>query len=184
MWFDASTDTAYVNGLFSDEAPAQVASTASSSFGSWQNLGLTDPDSNEVVPDYAQRFAGDFMLNGQGDQQQIFYAGPWQPLQVLALSASVDDTGWPAERNDVLYTTDNSADEVIAVTGPFQRGSEIAAVTPCDSNNAPSTCPGPGYPSDYVGSVDPSTGTITPLIIGGPTFEPHGILFLPGRQDL
>ena len=183
VWFDQSNDIAYINGLYGDEAPAVVANTNSSSFGSLESLGLTDPDSSEVVPFYAQRFGGDFMLTSQGDQEQLFYSSPWQPLSVLSLSASVDDTGWPANRNDVLYTTDNSANEIIAVSGPFQRGSEIAAVTPCGSNNAPSTCPGPGFPANYLGSIDPSTGTITPLAVSGPSFQPQGLLFLPGRQD-
>ena len=38
-------------------------------------LALTDPDSNEDVPSYAPRFAGEFMLTSQGDQEQIFVAG-------------------------------------------------------------------------------------------------------------
>ena len=183
VWFDASTDTAYVNGLFSDEAPALVANTAAANSGAFVSLALTDPDSNAVVPDYASRFAGDFMLTSQGDQQQIFYSSPWQPLQVLSLPASVDDSAWPADRSDVAYTTDNSADQVIEVTGPFEPGSEIAAITPCDSNSAPSTCPGPGYPANYLGSINPETGAITPLMTSGPTFAPQGLLILPGASD-
>jgi hypothetical protein len=183
VWFDQANDTAYVNGLYGDEAPALVANTNSASYGSFETLGLTDPDSNEVVPDYAQRFAGDFMLTSQGDQEQLFYSSPWQPLRALSLTASVDDSGWPSDRSDVLYTTDNSNNDVIEVTGPFERGSEIAAVTPCDSNNAPSTCPGPDYPANYLGSINPDTGVITPLSVSGPSFEPQGLLLLPSRQD-
>jgi hypothetical protein len=182
VWFDQSSHIAYINGLFGDEAPALVANTSSPSYGTFESLGLTDPDSNEVVPDYAQRFAGDFMLTSQGDQEQIYYSSPWQPLAVLSLTASVDDSAWPSDGDDVLYTTDNSANRIIEVTGPFQRGSEIAAVTPCDSNSAPSTCPGPGYPANYLGSIDPRTGAITQLPVSGPSFEPQGMLLLPGRQ--
>jgi hypothetical protein len=183
VWLDSSTDTAYINGLFSDEAPALVANLDAANHGAFESLALTDPDSNSVVPGYAERFAGDFMLTSQGDQQQIFYSSPWQPLQVLSLSASVDDSGWTTGHSDVAYTTDNSADQIIEVTGPFERGAEIAAVTPCDSNSAPSTCPGPGYPANYVGSIDPDTGAITPLAISGPTFAPQGLLILPGASD-
>ena len=183
VWFDRTNSIAYVNGLYGDEAPALVANTNSSSYGSLESLALTDPDSNAVVPSYAQRFGGDFMLDSQGDQEQIFYSSPWQPLQALSLTAAVDDSGWPAHRDDVLYTTDNSANQIIKVTGPFQRGSEIAAVTPCGSNNAPSTCPAPGYPANYLGSIDPNTGAITPLSVSGASFKPQGMLFLPDRQD-
>ncbi|MDE3130024.1 MAG: hypothetical protein KGL16_02630 [Acidobacteriota bacterium] len=182
VWFDANSHTAYVNGLFGDEAPALVANTDSTSFGSLQSLALTDPDSNAVVPAYARRFGGDFMLNSQGDQQQIFYRDPWQPPSVLSLSAAVDDTAWPSGRGGVLYVTDNSADQIIAVTGPFQTGSEIVAVTPCGSNSAPASCPAPGYPADYLGSVDPGTGAISQLALSGPSFAPHGLLFVPGRE--
>jgi hypothetical protein len=183
VWFDQASHIAFINGLYSDEAPALVANTNSSSLGSLESLGLTDPDSNEVVPFYARRFGGDFMLTSQGDQEQIFYSSPWRPLSVLSLTASVDDSGWPSDRSDVLYTTDNTNNDIIEVTGPFQRGSEIAAVTPCDSNNAPSVCPGPGYPANYLGSINPGTGVITPLAVSGPAFQPQGLLLLPGRQD-
>lgn len=182
VWLDSSTDTAYIDGLFGDEAPALAANTDSASFGSFTTLGLTDPDSNAVVPRYADRFAGDFMLTSQGDQEQIFYSDPWRPLAVLSLPASADDTAWPSNADGTLYTTDNAANQIIAVTGPFERGSEIAAVTPCDSNLAPTVCPGPGYPANYLGAIDPFTGAITPLAVGGTAFAPQGLLFLPDRR--
>ncbi|MDE3132522.1 MAG: hypothetical protein KGL15_00485 [Acidobacteriota bacterium] len=182
VWLDSSTDTAYIDGLFGDEAPALTANTGAASFGSLTTLGLTDPDSNAVVPRYADRFAGDFMLSSQGDQQQIFYRDPWQPLSVLSLPASADDTAWPSDGDGTLYTTDNAANQIIAVTGPFARGSEIAAVTPCDSNLAPAVCPGPGYPPKYLGAIDPFSGAITPLSVGGTAFAPQGLLFLPDRR--
>ena len=182
VWLDESNDTAYVNGLFSDEAPALVANANSPSYGTLQTLGLTDPDSNTVVPGYAQRFSGDFMLNSQGDQQQIFYSSPWQPPSVLSLTRSVDDTAWPSGPNGELLATDNAANEVIAVTGPFERGSEIAAVTPCDSNRAPATCPAPEFPSNYLGRINQFTGVITPLPVSGTSFQPQGLLFVPGSR--
>ena len=39
-------------------------------------LGLTDPDSNEIVPALAPRFPGDFMLTSQGDKEQIYVHDP------------------------------------------------------------------------------------------------------------
>ena len=58
-------------------------------------LALTDPDSNELVPASAHRFAGDFMLTSQGDKEQIFVQRKGRlgsHLTVLRLSQSVDDT--------------------------------------------------------------------------------------------
>jgi len=86
---------ATVAPLFFDEASATLAN-AGPGFGSSIQLALTDPDSNEDVPFYAQRFGGEFMETSQGDQQQIFLAradSPWQTLSVLDLSASVDGHG-------------------------------------------------------------------------------------------
>lgn len=180
--FAAGSQIAHISGLFSDEAPARVANTNASDFGSTVNLALTDPDSNEVVPSWAARFAGTFMLTSQGDQEQIFFGGD-EPLRVLSLTSSVDDTAWPSGSEQTLLTTDDSANQVIAVTGRFERGWEIAAVTPCDSNNAPATCPGPDSPANYLGRINPWTGIITRLQVSGPSFEPQGMLLVPGARS-
>jgi len=178
---DPSTKVATVTPLFYDEANATLANVGPG-FGSTVQLALTDPDSNEDVPFYAPRFGGEFMETSQGDQQQIFvaWAGtPWQRLSVLNLSASVDDTAWPSSPWGAIYTTDNGADTINKISGPFRLAMELAAVTPCDSNNAPATCPGPGYPANYLGQIDPWTGQITALTVNGPTVHPQGMLFLP-----
>ena len=73
--FDAASQAVTLRGLFSDEALARVANRPAGRGHKFVHLALTDPDSNEVVPDYAPRFGGDFMLTSQGDQQQIFYSG-------------------------------------------------------------------------------------------------------------
>ena len=159
---DAKTAVATVSPLFSDEAKARVANTGADA-GRTVSLALTDPDSNEVVPSGAPRFAGQFMLTSQGDKEQIFVSdagGAGQSLSVLRLSDSVDDTAWPTSPSGAIYTTDNDNDTVYRITGPFVSGSVFVAVTPCDANGAPSTCPGPGYPANYLGELDTSTGAI------------------------
>ena len=67
----AATHVATVTPVFYDEATARVANIGPS-LGKTVQLALTDPDSNEVVPASGPRFAGDFMLTSQGDQEQIF----------------------------------------------------------------------------------------------------------------
>ncbi|MFZ0383741.1 MAG: hypothetical protein WCD11_22095 [Solirubrobacteraceae bacterium] len=179
---DSATDVATVHALFYDEDSATVANRDSAQFGQTVSLALTDPDSNEDVPFYARRFAGDFMLTSQGDKQQIFVhdAGtPRQRLSVLNLSDSVDDTAWPSDRHGAIFTADNSNDTVNEVRGPFEPGEVFVADTPCDANDAPSTCPAPGFPPNFLGQLNPDTGVITPLDVQGPTFEPQGMLFLP-----
>ena len=61
------------------------------------------------------RFAGDFMLTSQGDQQQIYVdnaGGSHQRLAVLSLSQAVDDTSWPNDHSGALYSTDSTNDAV------------------------------------------------------------------------
>jgi hypothetical protein len=173
----AGSHVASLRTLFGDEAAARSVGS-----GKTVHLALTDPDSSETVPAYAHRFAGDFMLTSQGDEEQIFTAaagGSHQTLSVLKLSASVDDTVWPSGPTGAIYTSDNGSDSIVKITGPFTRGSEIAAVTPCDENGAPSTCPAPGFPANYLGAVNTSTGAITRVTLHGFAVQPKGMLFAP-----
>jgi hypothetical protein len=98
---------------------------------------------------------------------------------VLKLSSSVDDTAWPSVPWGALYVTDNSDDTVNRITGPFQLGSELVADTPCDESSAPSTCPAPGFPANFLGQLNPWTGAIAPVPVVGPAVQPQGMLFLP-----
>jgi hypothetical protein len=176
---NASTGVAAISSLFGDEATATDANFGSG--GGSVTLMLTDPDSNEDVPFYAPRFAGDFMLTSQGDQEQIFVSdagGSHQALSVLHLSSSVDDTAWPTP-GGALYVTDNAGDTVTRISGPFRAGSVFVADTPCDENSAPSTCPGPGYPPNYLGQLNPLNGTIALVPLLGPAVQPQGMLFVP-----
>jgi hypothetical protein len=185
--FHRHTHVAAVTPLYSDEADATVANLGAD-HGKTVQLALTDADSNEVVPGSAPRFAGDFMLTSQGDQEQIFaHFDGWPAsaqnvrLSVLRLSQAVDDTAWARGQSGRLYGTDASADTVDVVTGHFWPGSIFVAVTPCDAADAPATCPGPGFPANYLGSVDPWTGTITTVPLAGPAFQPKGLVFV-GRH--
>jgi hypothetical protein len=179
---DSSTHVATVAALFYDEATATVANAGSK--GKKVKLALTDPDSNEVVPSSAPRFAGQFMLTRQGDKEQIFVKengkGGVAKLHVLDLSQSVDDTQWTGGApNEILFAADTSGDTVDTVTGTFPKDSIITAVTPCDANNAPATCPAPGFPPNYLGTLGPWTGHVSKVTLAGPLLKPQGLMFLP-----
>jgi len=160
-----------------------------SSVGMWANTGqtgtrvtlaLTDPDSTIAVPMVAPRFGGDFMVNSQGDQQQIYVSDigtPAQRLRVLALSQSVDDTAWATTTTGSLVVTDSTNDTVDLVTGAFTVGRTYAGVTPADSNTPP-----PNPPANYLGTIALSTGMVSPLAVGGVSVVPAGLLFVPGSQ--
>jgi hypothetical protein len=183
---DRRDSVATVTPFFGDEDPAVVANLGMPQTGQTVQLALTDPDSNEIVPQDGPRFAGDFMLTSQGDQEQIFVGNPWGPdhkLSVLSLSQSVDDTAWPDGVRGILYATDSTNDAVDAVTGDFP-GGPVVAVTPCGANSAPATCPAPpAYPANYLGALNPWTGQVTALTVGGTAFVPQGGLLFVGGRD-
>ena len=181
--FDAATHVATFHEIFSGEATAAVANTNAATSGKPSKLALTDPDSSEIVPTFATRFGGDFVLDSQGDLEQIFVHNPGasnQSLSVLKLSGSVDDAAWVSDPSGAIYTTDNVADAIYKITGPFVKGSALVAVTPCNANNAPTTtCPGPGFPQNYLGQLNLQTGAITHVAVHGVATAPKGMLFLP-----
>jgi hypothetical protein len=73
----------------------------------------------------------------------------------------------------------NSDNSIYAITRPFRRDQVFVADTPCDESSAPATCPGPGYPPNFLAELDPWTGVISPVTLTGPAPEAQGILFLP-----
>jgi hypothetical protein len=174
------THLAFFQPLFFDESHATAANGPQ--FGHPVQLGLTDPDSSEVVPSFESRFAGDFMLTSQGDEQQVYVNAPGtrnQHLWVLNLSQSVDDTAWSTSWNGAYVATDNGADTVDMINGLFWPGTAFVAVTPCGANSAPATCPAPGFPANYLGHLDMFTGHVFPVSLRGVTVHPQGLIFVP-----
>jgi hypothetical protein len=170
-----SPHVAVVRPLFADNAVAIAANGPMA--GKKVKLALTDPDSSSVVPGNSPRFGGDFMLDSQGDLELIFFnlAG----LRVLALPASVDDTAWAMSRHGALFTTDSHANTVDIITGGFRPGTVYTAVTPCNANSAPATCPGPGFPPNFLGTLNLGTGALTKVALGGAPVQPKGLIFVP-----
>ena len=176
---DPAKHVAFFRALFYDESSATAANGPH--VGQTVKLALTDPDSNEVVPPPAPRFGGDFMLTSQGDKEQIYVhgaGGRYQHLSVLALSQSVDDTAWATAWHGAFYAADHDGDTVDVVSGTFRPGTVFVAVTPCDASNAPATCPGPGFPANYLGQLNMYTGQITPVKVHGARLEPQGMIFV------
>nr|MDQ2729485.1 hypothetical protein [Actinomycetota bacterium] len=170
--------TAVVTPLFADNAAAKPANP-----GAPSQLALTDPDSSTLVPASSPRFGGDYMLDSQGDQQQVYVDDPGtaaQTLSVLALSQAVDDTAFARGGHGTLFVTDGSNGTVDAVTGPFHAGDAFVAVTPCNANTAPATCP--TSPVNYLGSLNLRTGTVSALHVVGPAVQAQGMVYV-GDHD-
>ena len=140
--FDRASHVATVRPLFFDESRATVANPGRD-HGKVVRLALTDPDSNEIVPASAPRFAGDFMLTSQGDKEQIFVQRRPRPraaAAVLRLSQSVDDTAWARSPHGRLYGADTSGDTIDVVTGRFRPARS-------SSRSRPATPPTPRPPA-------------------------------------
>jgi hypothetical protein len=89
---DRRTHIARLGPAFADNAPARNALT-----GKKVTLALTDPDSNAVVPGSSSRFAGDFVLDSQADQQLVFADGlhpDGSRLQQLPLTHGGTSAAW------------------------------------------------------------------------------------------
>lgn len=124
-----SASTATLTATFADDAAAMNALT-----GAPVTLGLTDPDSNALVAEASARFAGQFMLDGQADQQLVFVKHILKtpvltqlPLNQAGTPAGVDDVQWTHGEGGTLYVVDSATNLVHAVTGPFGPGQAFAA---------------------------------------------------------
>lgn len=168
--------TATLTPVFFDNSSATVANTNDPQYGKPTTLALSDPDSNTVVPRSSPRFGGDFMLDSQGDMQQIYVhnAGtPSQKLFVLNLSQSVDDTAWATSSRGTLFLTDANQNKVFAVQGRFDVGTAFSAVTPGNANNPPN----PPVPN-YVATLNLRTGLLT--AVPGLSIQAKGLVFVRG----
>jgi hypothetical protein len=173
-----SGTTATLTPVFSDNASATVANTNSPQHGQRVTLALSDPDSNSVVPGSSPRFGGDFMLDSQGDLQQVYVrnAGrPNQSLSVLNLSQSVDDTAWATASRGTLFATDGKS-KVFAVGSRFDVGTVFSAATPGNANNAP-----PNPAPNFLATLNLNTGAVS--AVPGITFTAKGLVFVPGEGD-
>lgn len=153
-----------------------IATVANTGHAGTTQLALTDPDSNTVVPASAARFAGDFMLDAQGDQQAVFAPSlaPGAPLQVLNLAQSVDDTTFATHNGGKLVVTDSYADTVDIVNGRLAEGAAYTAVTPGNANTPPVPTP-----ANYLARLNLNDGSVAPLAISGSSVVPHGVIYMP-----
>ncbi|HXN03267.1 MAG TPA: hypothetical protein VN895_00405 [Candidatus Acidoferrum sp.] len=173
-----SGTTATLTPVFFDNVSATVANTDSPQNGQQVSLALSDPDSNAVVPGSSPRFGRDFMLDSQGELQQVYVRNAGRANQkffVLNLTQSVDDTAWATASRGGLYATDGK-NHVYAVRGHFHVGTAFSAVTPGNANNAP---PNPG--PNHLATLNLNTGALTP--VPGITFTAKGLVFVAGRAD-
>ena len=164
--------------LFSDEAPREIANSRRRQ-ATGRAAGAHRPGLQRGRPRNAPRFAGDFMLTSQGDQEQIFVSAPaaGPKLSVLTLTHSVDDTAWPSVGRRALRDRQRR-DAIYKITGRLHARLDARRGYPVRPERRSEHLPRTGFPPNYLGELDPDTGTITPVPVDGPAFQPQGMLFL------
>lgn len=153
---------AKATSVLADNAPAKSALT-----GSQVKLNLSDPDSSASLPSASPRFAGDVLLDSQGDSQQVFVHEPGTQqasASVLDLSTQVDDTAVTTSPRGTLFVADEGSNKVMELKGQFGRGRVFTSV----ADDAP-TMPG------TLGLLDLQTGAISPV---AKLKSPAGLLFM------
>jgi hypothetical protein len=166
-----TTHVATVKPYFYDESPAKTANN--SGLGGNVRLGLTDPDSNAVVPSGAPRWAGDFVLSSEGNKEQIYSSQPGS-LWVLKLSQAVGDTAFPTSTQGALYATDQASDTVDSINSRvFWEASAFVVVTPCAADSASYGCA-----ASYLGLLNLVTGQVSAAAVSGANLQPSGMIFV------
>ena len=169
------TGIAEVRPLYDDEALAKAVNGPKA--GKLVRLALTDPDSNEEVPLYSRRFAGDFMLTTQGDQEQIFVppgGSPGEHWTCSTLSDSVDDTAWATARRGALFTTDQTTDTVDEVYGAFHHRDRVLGGDPVRREQRPGRLPGARLATNYLATDNLRTGALAAVKPLQPQGAPAG----------
>lgn len=125
-------------------------------------LNLTDPDSMEISPQ------GDLVLTSQGDSEMLFIHNvgtPQQKVSVLTVGTQIDDTAWPSSSKGCLIVADNASGVYSVCSSIWVPGTAYSA-SPNDATVI-----------SFVGSLNLTTGLITPVIVG--IANPHGMGFIP-----
>ncbi|MBV9718361.1 MAG: hypothetical protein JOZ77_03525 [Candidatus Eremiobacteraeota bacterium] len=127
-------------------------------------LNLTDPDSMTVAPN------GDVLLVSQADSEIVWVhsaGSKSQSVSRLLVGTQIDDTVYATQSQGFLYVADAKRDVIYTVSGRFQ------------SNGLYTEAPDDSGVRGFVGKVDTSYGSITPIITG--FGSPTGLLFVPTR---
>ncbi len=126
------------------------------------SLNLTDPDSLSTDG------KGNLVLVSQGDSELVSIANPGEPSQAVSrlnVGDQLDDTVYPSGKGRLLVVDAGGSTYWLSKDGAFAAGS-IYTQAPNDSGV-----------TNFVGTVAPSTGFITPIAIG--FTKTTGMVFVP-----
>jgi hypothetical protein len=166
---DDETRTARLVPVFFDNSAATDATT-----GKPVTLGLTDPDTNFVMPEASPRFGHDLATISQADGQIVFASRLTGSPRLILLNLTDNKAGnVPPIDGLAVATTDSGTLYVVDATA--------GTIQAFDTSGWPAGTVFVGEPSDnnnpLIGTLDLSTGKITPL--GNGFVSPKGLLFVP-----
>ncbi len=123
---------------------------------------------NEIDPDsMTVDMQGNVVLDNQGGSELVFLhnAGTaQQSVTRVPLGTQVDDSAWATAKEGHLLIVDAKQNAIYAVSADFTTGT-VYTETPSDSGVA-----------GFVGTIDLTTGIISPVIIG--LTSPSGMIFV------
>ena len=170
---DNSTYTAHLAPFFYCNSKATNVTSGAS-----VQLGLTDPDSNFIMPSTSPNFAGDLATIGQADGQLVFATLQSTPsLSILTLTDNVPGNVPPTDGlavatsdHGTLYVVETSLGSILALDTTGLPAGTVFIGEPKDNGNP------------IVGTLDLASGKISPL---GNTFNsPKGLLFVPAPTQV
>jgi hypothetical protein len=129
-------------------------------------LNEVDPDSLSVDPQ------GDLVLVNQAGSELVFLHNLFtfqQTVTRVPLGTQVDDTVWATSTQGRLLIVDGKQNAIWEMQGTFTPGT-VYTEAPDDSGVA-----------GFVGTIDLTTGTITPVAIG--FGKPTGMTFIPSAHS-
>jgi hypothetical protein len=170
----STTLTAKLTPVLYDNSMATNAVT-----GATVQLGLTDPDTNFLMPNESPRYAGDLATISQADGLIVFasHLNHSPKLTTLAMTDNmpnnvppIDGLAVATSDHGTLYVVDAGAGTIKALDTTGWQAGTVFVGEPSDNGNP------------LVGVLNLSTGAITPL---GNSFQsPKGLLFVPANgQD-
>ena len=152
-----SGSTAEVTPVLKGDAFAKDIPT-----GQKVRLNLTDPDSMTVAPN------GDVLLVSQADKEIVWVhdaGSKSQTVSRLLVGDQLDDTVYATQSHGLLYVADAKRNRIDEIHGRLESGGLYT--------EAPSDSSVPGF----VGIVNTSYGTVTPVVTG--FGSPTGLIFVP-----
>lgn len=171
--FDTSTLTANLTPVFFDNSTAIDAVSGHS-----VTLGLTDPDTNFIMPNTSPRFAGELATIGQADGQIVFAKDFAHTPSLTVLNVTdnkpgkvppLDGIAVATSNHGTLYVIDAAASKILALDTTGWPAGTVFVGEPKDIGNP------------MVGTLDLSTGKVTPL--GNSFVSPKGLLFVPDNEQ-